>query len=269
MRLWWLPLVFFNNAALADNITPTAVPDPPIIQQIVLPEDSAYAEMILPVVRVMKNDSCYGSAFLTLYNNKEYIITARHLLLDVAEFEKKKVDDKNLTMEKFANQVKIQIISGKLMEEYKTTIAFVSHEHDFAILKLVEIGDQFLPGDMRFKVTIPRFYAKLISDDNYKKLKSFRPVFTVGFPQRSTVPIISSGVCYMSTDGQIGGSAPITGGNSGCPLFDAETHEVIGIEVSTGADSSGRTFHITHATNILYVKEALSKLSPTNPSTLR
>ena len=215
--------------------------------------------MILPVVRLFSGERVNGTAFLIDHKGQKFAVTARHCVFKEEEWEAEKITNPNLTRENFAQKStspSIEVVLGSLRQRFKATVKFVHPDQDIAVLKVNPADDSFLPGDRKNQQLITLNTVVVASDKTFNGLKALDKVYVVGFPMGVENAKISDGILFPEDNGHFGSSAPITFGNSGSPIFHADTLEVIGVVVYLYVGSEQMN-HINGTVPIKYLKEAI------------
>lgn len=168
------------------------------------PYQRLYDKMLYPTVRINTKDGIGSGVIISATDSTDWILTAAHVVGKESE-------------------VRIEIFNQK--ENLSDLCAFVvmtDTNKDLALLCALCPSREAGSSDSVVKT------AKLASK-NYKPY-IFTEIWTVGC-SLGLVPRPSSGhICVISGD-HWEVSSPILPGNSGGPVYDAKTHEVIGIAV--------------------------------------
>ena len=175
------------------------------------PYQEEYERMLYPTVRV-KTLTSTGSGVIFHRRDAEdaeniYVLTAAHMVGDNSE-------------------VTVEIFTAKDAKDVKieATVVITDTVKDLALISTQ------ISADFKDKI-----YSAKLADKNYKPFL-FSPIYTVGC-SLGLIPRPSSGIITYIGDNlrpsashwEI--SSPILPGNSGGPVYDARTYEVIGIAV--------------------------------------
>jgi len=159
------------------------------------PYQTEYERMLYPTVRITAGFSTGSGVIFTTKDTKNtYILTAAHVVDDESE----------VTIEFYPE------VSSSCLRAF---VAITDTAKDLALLRV--------NSDSLFKATLaPRNYTPYI----------FTPVYTVGCSLGLT-PRPSQGIISVIGKDNWEVTSPILPGNSGGPVYDARTYEVIGIAV--------------------------------------
>ena len=206
--------------------------------------------MIFPTVSILKNNQEIGSGFMIKHKGKFVVITARHCVISTKEVDEAKDMSADLMQIAKRKKIEIGVHSGNISQKFNVEVRYVGFKHDWIILTMLDPKLQYPVGDTKLEVNIKRYAAKLASKETLKKIKMFRPVYVIGRPLGLEHYVLTKGVISGGNDGLLGISAEVVPGNSGGPVFDAETHEVIGVVVSVISNGFQIYPHIGYAEKI-------------------
>ena len=150
--------------------------------------NSIMPDIILPYNRSIHKKGSGAGFFI---NNNGYIITAAHVITKSIELWIK--------------------ISSEGQKIYKAKIICVYPAFDIAIIKILNYKN--------------KYHLNLGDSD---KLHLRETVYTIGYPNNTKYPIVTSGTISGSRDDYIQTDTPVNPGNSGGPLLDSD-NKVVGI----------------------------------------
>jgi len=202
IRLWLLVLVIFFGFGIPE--------EKPQITQI-NPYQTEYEKMLYPTVRITAGFSTGSGVIIPLSppllkgeTGGFYILTAAHV-----------VDNQSV--------VNVEVYPSKIKIDAEVVIT--DTDKDLALIRITNPPQSpFDKGGIKggfYKATLaPRDYTPYI----------FTPIYTVGC-SLGLLPRPSSGMITAINTDSWEVSSPVLPGNSGGPVYDAHTYEVIGIAV--------------------------------------
>lgn len=254
------------------KILPPKAPIPPIVLNGVFPQDqdTQTINMVFPTVLWETNwsDPNSGgkaSGVLLSRNGNIYVVTTAHSLANKDNVRRRLKEGKSLDDIVDNSKYSVTAMVGNTSKRFFVHVLYVDPTSDFLIAELISPKSTLPYGQQHLGIPFPLFTANMATMHEPSTEKYFTPVVVVGYPGSLVNPAITTGmISTVYPDGLLGITAQIIPGNSGGPVYDANTNELVAIissvyKMNFSIMNTQIITHLSRAVPIREVEEAFEK----------
>jgi len=222
-------------------------------------------KILYPVVKIENATGGTSSGFtVKMPSGVFYVVSSAHGLFDIRLLRsvlKRKIPPE------IPPPFKMTVVRGELSQTYAISPIYIDPGNDFAI-STVDLSSTTPLSSRGTDTTLALYSANLQGKKTSARINFLDEVYVVGFPLGSDRRVASLGILSEANEKSIGFTAPMIYGNSGGPIFDAASGEVIGIAHKIAVTMvDGNIIPVTHigfGIPIGVIKKALREVDSWN-----